>query len=109
MLMDPDDCKIFGVNILGLVVSQLLCLGLTCVKILTFRIHCFIIPVQGDSELVHYGGNLVDSGKTVFELSDTFFAAVTLHDLYKIASERGIPQLRRAKAETRLQLEPISE
>lgn len=43
--------------------------------------------------MIHYGAHLVDEGKTVHELSQTLFAAVTLHDLYKIVSDRGILEL----------------
>lgn len=52
--------------------------------------------LHGDEacELVHYGMELVANERTVFDVRDTMFAAVTFHELFTIAADDAIRKLR---------------
>lgn len=45
-------------------------------------------------ELVHFGMELVANERTVFDVRDTMFAAVTFHELFAIAAENAIAKLK---------------
>mmetsp|Transcript_43346 Transcript_43346/g.107077 ORF Transcript_43346/g.107077 Transcript_43346/m.107077 type:complete len:549 (+) Transcript_43346:73-1719(+) len=44
-------------------------------------------------ELIHYGMEIVNSGRTVFDVRDTCFAAVTYHELFTVAADDAIRKL----------------
>ena len=44
-------------------------------------------------ELVHYGMELVANERTVFDVRDTMFAAVTFHELFTLAADDAIAKL----------------
>lgn len=46
-------------------------------------------------ELIHYGTALAQSGKTVYSVLGTMFAAVTFHELFKVAALRAVHDLER--------------
>lgn len=48
-------------------------------------------------ELIHYGTALAQSGKTVYAVLGTMFAAVTFHELFKIAALKAVMELDRDK------------
>ena len=50
------------------------------------------------SELIHYGMELVNGGRTVVDLTSRLYAAVTFHEMYKLAAEDGLdPHLGRKR------------
>lgn len=42
------------------------------------------------SELIHYGMELVNSKRTVLDLTGQLYAAVTFHEMYRLAAEDGL-------------------
>jgi len=53
------------------------------------------VHILGDDacELIHYGTALAQSGKTVSSVLGTMFAAVTFHELFKMAALKAVNQL----------------
>ena len=43
-----------------------------------------------ESELIHYGMELVNGKRTVLDLTGRLFAAVTFHEMYRLAAEDGL-------------------
>ena len=43
-------------------------------------------------ELIHYGQELVKSQRTVTELSQAIFSAVTFHEMYRIAAQAALDE-----------------
>ena len=52
------------------------------------------VHVCGDDacELIHYGMELVKSRRTVLEINDSLYSAVTFHEMYKIAAQAALDE-----------------
>lgn len=50
------------------------------------------VHIVGDDacELIHYGMELVNGRKTVMDLRSRLYAAVTFHEMYRLAAEDGL-------------------
>lgn len=48
---------------------------------------------EGSAELVHYGASLIQQRLTVFDLMHSVFAAVTLHEVFRVAATGAIESL----------------
>ena len=50
------------------------------------------------SELIHYGMELVNGKRTLLDLTSRLYAAVTFHEMYRMAAEDGLdPKLGRKR------------
>jgi len=52
------------------------------------------IHICGDDacELIHYGMELIKSGRTVRDLNNSLYSAVTFHEMYKIAAQNALDE-----------------
>lgn len=52
------------------------------------------VHICGDDacELIHYGMELVKSGRTVRDLNSSLYSAVTFHEMYKIAAQNALDE-----------------
>ena len=52
------------------------------------------VHICGDDacELIHYGMELVKGRRTIVELSQAMFSAVTFHEMYRIAAQAGLDE-----------------
>jgi NAD(P) transhydrogenase len=52
------------------------------------------VHICGDDacELIHYGMELVKGKRTIYELSQAIFSAVTFHEMYKIAAQAALDE-----------------
>jgi hypothetical protein len=52
------------------------------------------VHICGDDacELIHYGMELVKGQRTIIELTDSMFSAVTFHEMYKIAAQAALDE-----------------
>ena len=52
------------------------------------------VHICGDDacELIHYGMELVKAGRTVQDLNNSLYSAVTFHEMYKIAAQNALDE-----------------